>query len=786
MKKNVIALLLSTILAAGSIGAAPVFAAEMTAEEAVTVEEEASEEIEDADTGLTAGDVSEEETIQAEEEEPAEEEREAEESTEEQSESVDITVPEDITDEEVEDAVVEGESYAEVTESEEPAVIEEETGSEEGKEAVQAGDVVDSGTCGDNATWTLTGTGDNLTLTISGSGEMESYYKESTPWYSKRSKIRTVVVGDGITDVGLNAFYSLNKLVNVSLPSTCSYIGGSAFENCVSLKKINFPDSLKEIAHYSFEDCSNSLEIHISSIEMWLNLQLDSWNQVTANLYLNGKAITSVTVPDGISSISSYAFNGCTTLKSVIIPDTVKSIGEFAFYGCKSLTSITIPNDVTSIEAGTFEGCSSLKSIKIPDSVTSIGYYAFYECSSLTSIAIPEGVTDLEYATFMDCSNLTSVILPNSITRIDSSVFRRCYSLKSISLPEELVSIGDFVFDECFTDFASVTITVPDSMTAIGYCAFGTGNDTRTGHQTKINIRFRGTKAQWNSAVNNAESDDNYVFYSSIIYNCFSVPATFKLSGTSFIYTGKAIKPSVTVTYKGKKLVEGTDYKLIYKNNDKPGIATANVTGIGIYSGTEPLEYRIMPGKTTRGDMFNLANNVKVTWNAVPGAKYYKVYREGITDDWETREEPVIVTSGLVGWDKDWKLTNGHAYRYKIVASFTGKDDPTGDSTLSYSKVMYRLKTVVIRSVKNTAPGKVTVTYDRTFSGDSYVLQWSEREDMVGAQSKVVLGAENTSYTIGGLKKGKIYYISIRVRKKVNGINYYTTFGVPKKVTVTK
>jgi len=170
----------------------------------------------------------------------------------------------------------------------------------------------------------------------------------------------------------------------------------------------------------------------------------------------------------------------------------------------------------------------------------------------------------------------------------------------------------------------------------------------------------------------------------------------------------------------------------------------------------------------------------------VPGAKYYKVYREGVTDPKESVKAPVIVTTGLVGWDAQPGLTNGHAYRYKIVASLTGKDDPSGDSTLSYSKLMYRLKTVVIRSVKNTAPGKVTVKYDKTTSGDSYVLQYSENQNMTGAKTKVVLGASNTSYVIGGLKKGKTYYISIRVRKKVNGIDYYTTFGVAKKVTITK
>ena len=251
-------------------------------------------------------------------------------------------------------------------------------------------------------------------------------------------------------------------------------------------------------------------------------------------------------------------------------------------------------------------------------------------------------------------------------------------------------------------------------------------------------------------------------------------------------YTGKEITQNIVINDDGKTLKAGTDYTVAYENNVLTGTAAAIITGIGSYTGTVTKNFLILPGKTTRGDMFNLANNVKVTWKEAPGAKYYKVYREGITDGEESLEEPVIVTTGLIGWDKQPGLTNGHAYRYKIVASLTGKGDSSGDSTLSYSKVMYRLKTVVIRSVKNTAPGKVTVKYDKTTSGDSYVLQYCEREDMIGAKTKVVLGADNTSYTIGGLKKGKTYYISIRVRKKVNGIDYYTTFGVAKKITVTK
>jgi hypothetical protein len=192
------------------------------------------------------------------------------------------------------------------------------------------------------------------------------------------------------------------------------------------------------------------------------------------------------------------------------------------------------------------------------------------------------------------------------------------------------------------------------------------------------------------------------------------------------------------------------------------------------------------PGKTTRGDMFNLANNVKVTWKEVPGAKYYKVYRYGVTDTKESRRIPVIVTTGLVGWDKEPKLTNGHAYRYTIVASTTGKGDSSGDSKLSYSKVMYRLQTTAFKYVKNMEPGKVTVSYKKSAYGDSYVLLYADNKDMKNAKSKVIYGADTTAVTLNGFKKGKTYWFQIRVRKKVNGIDYYTTFGAKKKVVITK
>lgn len=107
-----------------------------------------------------------------------------------------------------------------------------------------------------------------------------------------------------------------------------------------------------------------------------------------------------------VTKIGTDAFAYC-SLTSITIPDSVTSIGEYAFDGCKSLASITIPDSVTYIGYSAFDGCRSLASITIPDSVTHISQYAFNGCSSLKSITIPDSVISIAYNAFDNCSNLT-------------------------------------------------------------------------------------------------------------------------------------------------------------------------------------------------------------------------------------------------------------------------------------------------------------------------------------------------------------------------------------------
>ena len=146
----------------------------------------------------------------------------------------------------------------------------------------------------------------------------------------------------------------------------------------------------------------------------------------------NANIITIPEIPHSVTTIGSGAFYECTNLKSVDIPDSVTSIGNAAFSWCTGLTSIDIPDSVISIGNSAFNACDSLTSVNIPDSVTSIGSFAFNACTSLTSIDIPDSVTSIGGHTFALCDKLASVVIPAGVTSIGVSAFSGCINLTNI------------------------------------------------------------------------------------------------------------------------------------------------------------------------------------------------------------------------------------------------------------------------------------------------------------------------------------------------------------------
>ena len=234
--------------------------------------------------------------------------------------------------------------------------------------------------------------------------------------------------------------------------------------------------------------------------------------------YVNVSGESSVVIPEEylglpVKAIGDYAFRNCGNLTSVTIPNSVTSIGEKAFYECSGLTSVTIPDGVTSIANETFYECTELSSVTIGNGVESIGSYAFYNCTGLTSIEIPDNVTSIGQYAFAGCTaeiiwgedpkiteigndafhdyKGTSITIPNSVTSIGDYAFYNCTDLTSIGIPDGVISIGWDAFAGCtaeivwgenpeitgigchaFYDYKGTSITIPDSVTRIEQDAF--------------------------------------------------------------------------------------------------------------------------------------------------------------------------------------------------------------------------------------------------------------------------------------------------------------------------
>ena len=268
----------------------------------------------------------------------------------------------------------------------------------------------DSGSCGEDVTYTYVES--THTLTISGSGAMRDYSSfGSAPWTNYRKQIAEAIIEDGVSSIGDWAFYGCNGLTSVTIPNSVTSIGYDAFRGCSGLENVTF---------------------HCPSIGSWFS---------------GLTSIKGLNIGDEVTSIGNSAFSGCTGLTSVTIPNSVTSIGSSAFYNCSGLTSVTIGNGVTSIGGGAFSGCSSLTSVNIsslkewislsfPNVESNPLYFAhhlYLNGEEVKDMSIPSDVTAVGARAFVGCTGLESVRIPNSVAEIGSGAFSGCDNLLTVN-----------------------------------------------------------------------------------------------------------------------------------------------------------------------------------------------------------------------------------------------------------------------------------------------------------------------------------------------------------------
>lgn len=365
------------------------------------------------------------------------------------------------------------------------------------------------------------------TLTFSGEGAMENYQTMHfvAPWKEISNQIKKIVIENGVTSIGSNAFYQCGDMqatLDLSDAKALTSIGDNAFYGCKKLTgSLEIPDSVTKIGAEAFLDCNNlsgnfelpeglqsvgndafyncynltgglKLPDTVTSIGtgafyncakldgyLVLSSSLTKIPQNAFNHCVNLKVEDKLVIPSSVTVIENSAFARCSSLTGDLeIPDTVTSIENNAFYGCSSLNGyLTLPSQLTVIPSCAFWNCSQLKvqgGLKIPENVKSIGWGAFRGCAQLKgSLTLPKDIESIGKQAFYDCTGLTGTLeIPNTVTKIEQEAFYHC-GLDFI-FPSNVTSIGPRAFDACvnFKGDEEGNFMIPETVQTVGEDAF--------------------------------------------------------------------------------------------------------------------------------------------------------------------------------------------------------------------------------------------------------------------------------------------------------------------------
>ena len=312
-----------------------------------------------------------------------------------------------------------------------------------------------------------------------------------------------------VTSIGRTAFYECISLTEVTIPSSVTSIGENAFNGCSSLTSVTIGNSVTSIGWDAFTNTGwyDNQSEGIIYLNNWCLgykgntptseiIFADGTLGIADNAFSDYMAITSVTIPNSVTSIGTNAFVSCIGLTSITIPESVTSIGAGAFYNCTGITTInfnaTNCTTMGSSDNPVFNNCTSLSTLNIGENVTNIPDHAFYGCSGITSVTIPDGVESIGDEAFYIASDLTDITLGTGVMHIGSNAFKStgwysnqsngiiyldnwCLGYKGNTPTSEIIfadgtlGIADNAFYDC-TYLPSVTI--PESVISIGARAF--------------------------------------------------------------------------------------------------------------------------------------------------------------------------------------------------------------------------------------------------------------------------------------------------------------------------
>lgn len=458
------------------------------------------------------------------------------------------------------------------------------------KDAVQASAEYSDG----KFTWVLDGNG---TLTITGNNMELTKNEISESALEKAgidfSRVNKLVIGNGITGFDRWGMWNLKKYIKeleihgnagMNMPEQCFYdvpniesvvISGAVdvprdmFGKCTELKKVTLKNGVRSIGEDAFRDCS-SLESVIFE-----NTVLE---KISDGAFWGCSALSSIALPDSVTEIERNAFFE-TGLRNIQLPEKLTLIGGGAFCNCKNLKQVQLPPQLKELGEGAFFNCENLAQIQLPSQLNKLGGDAFRDCTSLDKIDIPAGLKQIESATFCN-TGLTSVTLHEGLTKIEDWAFHDCLKLKKIRIPKSVTDIGELALGIRYNMGNGAEEVIPGGFTVEGYTGSAAERYVKRMHQSEnlYHVFFKDVKfvsiGGQTAAVTNISKTK------------ISAPKT-------RAFTGKPLTQALTITYGGKKLVNGRDYTLTWKNNKNIGTASVTIKGKGKYNGSVTKKFRI-------------------------------------------------------------------------------------------------------------------------------------------------------------------------------------------------
>lgn len=642
--------------------------------------------------------------------------------------------------------------------------------------------------------------------------------------YGKYLKyVKEIVLPDTLCVIDNCAFVECRKLESIHIPESVQSIGWGAFRWCSSLKSVYFPNTMKVLdTGYMFDGCSSLESVHLPSCLQYIgesafsyckklkNINLENIHGISCDAFFDCESLEEITLPDDFSSIIySDSFNGCINLKSVVLPESVEKIEKYAFKNCRSLEHLVIKN-VQVIENNAFTGCSAIKSAGPLGSgcdlefswTDSLPENAFRDFSNLTKVTLPETITSIGKNAFRNCKSLKYVVLPDNVTELCAEAFHNCVSLESICIPDDIQVIEDYTFFNCQK---LKEVQLPVNLKKIDYAAFAKCDalkqlvfkcdapvfDKSAFNHATLDVYYDMNNSTWTESVRQDYGGAiNYIGYTAMDDNLIVKSVANKSGGIKIDwYTvldaekyvvereeqdGKRIvladiPATQETTYMDPTVQSGETY--IYHIQ---AVDAVEATSQGV---SEAILCLAKPQNVLAS---NNRSGVVFSWNPVPGASGYQVYRATSATGKYTKLATLTGNTSCKYVDKSVNDMKKYYYKVRAVASNKKKDVYGIFSVTDY---VYYVAAPTCKSVESKQACIFTIKWAACDKAVRYEIQYST-SDMFTAPKVATSPATSTGKKISGLTKGKTYYVRVRVIKKVGSTERASGWSSIKSIKV--